>query len=176
MVSMLTRSVNILTRPACKLADMGVRNSSRIKEARKRAGMTQRELARIVGVSRPAVSQWESGDTKSLKGENLLKAAEALRVAPEDLVGGRPRVEEERAMYGDQRDELTAEAVEFAAIFQRLPRERRAHWRETLFVELAVRDLFPYLRIGKPDAKSYNEFVRMLESERRTRGRKENTS
>jgi transcriptional regulator with XRE-family HTH domain len=31
--------------------------------ARDRAGLTQRQLAARLGVSRPAVTQWESGDT-----------------------------------------------------------------------------------------------------------------
>lgn len=50
--------------------------------------MTQVELAKIVGVARVSLTQWESGDT-SPKGENLLKLSRALGVNPEWLVSGK---------------------------------------------------------------------------------------
>ncbi len=48
--------------------------------------MTQQQLADAVGVSRPAVTQWETGETKTLEGENLLRVAKALDVSPEWLI------------------------------------------------------------------------------------------
>lgn len=60
----------------------------RIKAQRKQAGMTQVDLAKIVGVARVSLTQWESGDT-SPKGENLLKLSRALGVNPEWLVSGK---------------------------------------------------------------------------------------
>lgn len=62
---------------------------SRIKEKRLAAKMTQAALARLVGVERAAVSQWETGQSKTLKGENLLKVAEALGVSPRWLSSGK---------------------------------------------------------------------------------------
>lgn len=61
----------------------------RIREARSRAGMTQRTLAELVGVSASAVTQWESGSTKGLKPDNLFSVADALRVSPRWLAIGR---------------------------------------------------------------------------------------
>lgn len=43
----------------------------RIKEARLESGFSQEALGDRVGVSKGAVSQWESGNTKNLKMENL---------------------------------------------------------------------------------------------------------
>lgn len=54
----------------------------RIKLAREKAKLTQKELADRVGIRPQAVSQWESGDTKSLRGPSLARAAEALDVSP----------------------------------------------------------------------------------------------
>jgi len=54
----------------------------RIKTARKAARLTQEQLAKRVGVSRPAVVQWESGHTKALDGANLVRAAIATDVEP----------------------------------------------------------------------------------------------
>lgn len=52
----------------------------RIKLARERAKLTQKELADRVGVKPQAVSQWESGETKSLRGPSLARAADAMSV------------------------------------------------------------------------------------------------
>lgn len=60
----------------------------RIRAQRKNAALTQVELAKMVGVARVSLTQWESGDT-SPKGENLMKVARALGVTPDWLVSGR---------------------------------------------------------------------------------------
>jgi len=60
----------------------------RIRKARTDAGLTQAQLGEAVGVSRAAVAQWESGDTKSLSSENIFRAGRALRKSPEWLVTG----------------------------------------------------------------------------------------
>lgn len=52
---------------------------SRIRARRDAVGLTQEKLARICGVSRAAVAQWESGVTRPSL-DNLIKAAEALSV------------------------------------------------------------------------------------------------
>ena len=48
----------------------------RITRARKEAGLTQQQLAAVLGVSRPAVAQWEKGRT-SPSAENLRNVATA---------------------------------------------------------------------------------------------------
>ena len=63
--------------------------SDRIKLALDEAGLDQSALSRIVGVSTVAVNGWCTGSTKTIKGENLLKAAAALKVTPEWLSSGR---------------------------------------------------------------------------------------
>jgi transcriptional regulator with XRE-family HTH domain len=62
---------------------------TRIKSARKAAKITQEELGRAVGVSHAAVSLWESGSSKGLKSENLVKCANFLNVDIEWLVTGK---------------------------------------------------------------------------------------
>lgn len=57
----------------------------RIRKARKDKGLTQKQLADQVGVSRAAVTQWESGETKGLKPENLFAVANVLGVSAEWL-------------------------------------------------------------------------------------------
>jgi len=58
----------------------------RIKQARKHAGLTQRELAEVVGVSQPVISQLEKGD--NLQSVHLLKIAVACSVNAAWLADG----------------------------------------------------------------------------------------
>lgn len=53
-----------------------------------RANINQADLARACGVKPPSVHGWLSGKAKFLRGENLLKAAEALGVSQQWLATG----------------------------------------------------------------------------------------
>lgn len=59
----------------------------RIKEARKRAGVSQIDLAKAVDMSQQALSMLERGDTGSSK--KLVDIAEALNVSAHWLANGR---------------------------------------------------------------------------------------
>lgn len=61
----------------------------RITAARKAAGLSKSELARRLGRSPSAVTQWESGETKALRGESLIGIAQATGVRAEWLETGR---------------------------------------------------------------------------------------
>lgn len=51
-------------------------------------GMTQAKLAKTCRVRQPSVNDWLSGKTKTMGGEPLIRAAEALGVAPKWLATG----------------------------------------------------------------------------------------
>lgn len=61
----------------------------RIKKARESSGISQKELSARLHISRSAVSQWESSESKGLKPENLVAVARILGVSVEWLVTGR---------------------------------------------------------------------------------------
>ena len=61
----------------------------RIRQVRIAAGLTQQQIADQVGVTKSSVAQWEGGQTKHLRGENLLKVAQVLNVDPDWLISGR---------------------------------------------------------------------------------------
>lgn len=62
--------------------------NDRIKKRRTELGLSQAALAKKVGVSREAVSQWESGAAKGLRPDNLLACAKALQCNIEWLING----------------------------------------------------------------------------------------
>ena len=59
--------------------------SERIALARKQAGLTQEQLGEALGVSRQAVSKWESGASDPST-SNLLALAWLFGVSPADLL------------------------------------------------------------------------------------------
>lgn len=91
----------------------------RMKQARKHAGLTQRELAQAVGVSQPVISQLESGE--NLQSVHLVKIAAACSVDAmwlssgvgcmvEEEPWGSTAVAEQGADYGSA-DNSTVDAV-----------------------------------------------------------------
>ena len=60
----------------------------RIKRLRKELGITQQELSIRVSVTSSAVGQWERGDTKGLKPENLLAVANLFKMPVEYIITG----------------------------------------------------------------------------------------
>jgi len=63
--------------------------SSRLLHALDLSGLKQNDLAKTCGTSRAAVSKWFSGQTETLRGDNLVNVARALGVAPEWLSSGK---------------------------------------------------------------------------------------
>jgi transcriptional regulator with XRE-family HTH domain len=109
---------------------MALTLSERIRDRLNELEMTAAELARQVGIKPPSVFLWLDGTTKSIKGQNLLRAAAALKVTPDWLATGKgPKlldasstpqtVKETRSYYGDP---LIGEAIELLEKMQ--PRER----------------------------------------------------
>ena len=104
----------------------------RIKQARlsRRPKMTQQQLADAIFVSRPAVTQWETGETKTLEGENLLRVAKALEVSPEWLMYGTgpgPGFSTTPVKVAANDDEagLSRRALMFAQVFDQLAPEQQ---------------------------------------------------
>ena len=61
----------------------------RLKEARKSAGLTQKEVAAVVGVNQNTYSYWENGKTK-IDSESLAKLSELFGVTTDFLLGKAP--------------------------------------------------------------------------------------
>lgn len=61
----------------------------RLRNARIKRGLTQKDLAQLSGVKQSTISEVETGESKSPSGTNLVHLAHALRIRPEWLVTGK---------------------------------------------------------------------------------------
>lgn len=95
----------------------------RIRNKRLEKGWSQSDLARLVGVARESVSLWETGDTKNLRPENLLRTAKHLGVNVEWLVFG---TGVERPYCNAKFNEGLEDII---ALYRRIPEDgRQAIW------------------------------------------------
>ena len=62
-------------------------NGSKLRLRRLSLGKTLLNVAEEVGVSEGTVSRWESGNIVNVRGDRILRYAEALRVPPEYITG-----------------------------------------------------------------------------------------
>ena len=73
----------------------------RIQAVRREHGWTQDELARLIGVSRSAIAQWETGRAGQLSA-NLSRVAGVLGVGVEYLLHGEEKLASRQANGGDE--------------------------------------------------------------------------
>ncbi len=66
--------------------------ATRVRVARQRAGMTQGQLARQMGVTRAAVANWEVSDRPRPSVSNLVGVANTTDVSVEWLATGRGEI------------------------------------------------------------------------------------
>ena len=100
----------------------------RIKEARLRAGLTQREVGELVGVKTHTVWCWEAGRMKPTH-EHLFNLAAHCEVSPDWILGKEPLeselLNEAEVSFRDAVAGLPSEDVESIRDFIRFVREQR---------------------------------------------------
>lgn len=67
--------------------DSSIKIGSLIKGRREALGLSQRKLAKMVGVSNSTVARWESGDIKGMRRANVILLSERLYISEEALMG-----------------------------------------------------------------------------------------
>jgi transcriptional regulator with XRE-family HTH domain len=86
-----------------------------IKYYRKKAGITQKQLAELVGVTSTAVSNWESGQN-SINTEILFKVCEVLNVSLNDIYSTTPSAfleQQKKTVPDDGLSESKRKLIEF---------------------------------------------------------------
>ncbi|SDQ72425.1 hypothetical protein SAMN04490192_2911 [Pseudomonas lundensis] len=83
--------------------------------------VTQAALARACGIRAPSVNDWISGKTKTIEGQNLLIAADYLKVLPMWLATGKGPMRKEGATTElDQGELLTVDDNDLAGLLDQL--------------------------------------------------------
>ncbi|MFQ4145895.1 helix-turn-helix transcriptional regulator [Chlorogloeopsis sp. ULAP02] len=70
----------------------------RIAFLREKAGLTQLELSRLVGVTESTIQNWESGRTGTEQIERIIKFCKALNCQVEDLIDSEDESPQEAAV------------------------------------------------------------------------------
>ncbi len=94
--------------------------SERIKTQRKKAGLSQESVAELVGVSRQAVTKWETGQSVPST-ENLRRLAEVLGITTEQFL---PPAESDPQALAEQLFKLCEARQERQAALRRTMRKR----------------------------------------------------
>jgi transcriptional regulator with XRE-family HTH domain len=82
-------SISTLLPSAPILLGMGREIGVRLRHARKSRGISQEKLAKAIGVKQAAISQLETGESKSFRGTTLVSIAQTLKVSPDWLATGK---------------------------------------------------------------------------------------
>lgn len=106
----------------------------RIRDWRKRRGLTQEELAKAIGVDKSAVGQWEttSSARKGIQTSNLVKAAAVLRCKVSDLTGD---AADDTGIHINDPDEIG-----LIAAFRRLPANLKGVHLQLIYVSAGLSD------------------------------------
>jgi len=126
------------------------------------------------GVTRAACAQWESGDTKSVRPENLAAISHVTGHRMEWLATGRlPRVvSSDSAALVAAEPEAPAyvgdDALEVARLWASLPSPTREMVRQFIYLQTLLADVDPRLA-ARPAGSSYVDFEQRVVSDMRAR-------
>ena len=100
-----------------------------IKDRRLAKGMTQEELADLVGVKKSAVAKWENGRVSEIKRSNLKMLADALEVSPVQLLGD---IEKRPVSVAQELAEIyhDSDLRKMIAEYQKLPVQKQEQVKE----------------------------------------------
>lgn len=104
--------------------------NDRIKEMRKKKGLTLLEVAEYLGVQEATVQRYESGNIKNLKHNTICKLADLFGCDPRYLMGW---TEENTEAYNPA---ITDEEKMLLELFRRVPAERQQMVMEMIRIAL----------------------------------------
>jgi transcriptional regulator with XRE-family HTH domain len=108
------------------MTDLGSRRgaiANKLKAARERVGLTQAQVARILGLHRPSISEIEAG-RRSVSAEELATLAETYKVSLDWLVGQVP-FDSDRSFFKGTNDLSTLAGEELTHFLERVMTQER---------------------------------------------------
>lgn len=136
-----------MTSPTAKAEEIG----QRIRARRKVLGFTLDHVSMYVGVTKAAVSQWETGETTNITAEYLLKLSLVLRCNPYELLG----IDSSTVAISSVDVSRLAQAIEF--IDTMLPKHK------VKLSPISKAKLLLYLSEGTVALPSETEVLRLIE-------------
>lgn len=106
----------------------------RVLARRKELNLTQREAARLVGVSHVTISQWERDETQPV-GKRLFALSEALQCAPAWLLSGDETLPPVKPV-NEGLHALTPTQAELLTLFEKLPVSDQNSYIESMKVKI----------------------------------------
>lgn len=89
----------------------------KIRENRKRMGLTQTELGRLIDVDKTTIYKYEKGLIVNIKRDSILKLAEVFGISPSELLDDRDAISFRRAevirLFNELNDEGQERAIEY---------------------------------------------------------------
>lgn len=73
-------------KPQVPIDEMAMLIARNLKEARKRRGLTQSELAELIGVTREAIAAYETGRVR-LMDDIIIRFATSLKITTDEILG-----------------------------------------------------------------------------------------
>lgn len=96
--------------------------SQRIKELRKKKGLTLEQVADIVGVGKSTVRKWETGMIANMKRDKIASLAKALGTTPANLMGW---PEDDSKKISPDEIELTEGERDLLTLFRQIPEDQQ---------------------------------------------------
>ena len=106
--------------------------SQKIKELRKKKGLTLEQVADVVGVGKSTVRKWETGLIANMRRDKIASLAKALGTTPAYLMGWDEKNNSPEEPKLTERERMVLE------IFRKIPEDRQAEALELLQVALKM--------------------------------------
>ncbi len=123
-----------------------------IKSRRTELGLTQKDIAEVVGVTEATVSRWESGDIGDMKRSRIASLAKALKLSPNIIMGWK---DEEDFKVGELLSTDDEELIPLIRDLVNMPNDRKP------ILYAIINDI---LRMDSDEIKKLKKLIKIIKS------------
>lgn len=126
-----------------------------IKNRRKELDITQKDVAKAVGVTEATVSRWESGDIGDMKRSRIAALAKVLRISPNVIMGWK---EENDFQIGDLLSTDDEDLIQLVKKIVNLPQDIR---EKLLGLKDIIKDI---IAMDDEQIEQLKKFIKIIQS------------